>query len=357
MGSIRKLLYKSDLPDRELHHSRLFVDLAENIHIHHREYRTVFSLDEYFEYADIIKKSTEDVLNFLDNNRDYQEGVYPTTIMIAGGKERQLKFLNNSPKPNESSYFANEFAIELQDTFVTDEVHIHYRDFRIACDRKRFREIARGFEEALRELDVFEESETYERTMHPDRIVQDYNINSGSESNTSTEIMGVSSVKISEIKSRWFEDILAEWHPDKYHTQALRQLYNKEGGFCPLLLSTETDGSHLIIDGHHRYYAALEMGLETIESVIIDLNFEETKELREAENLLKKFDRKTNYKYSVSSFLKSYMGRCLNRYYAHVFRGKMAHQLLVFRAIRKLKRIFFGKKYVFRRFNEAHNDY
>ena len=43
MGSIKKLLASADLPDRELHHSRMFVDLAENIHIHYREYRLIFS--------------------------------------------------------------------------------------------------------------------------------------------------------------------------------------------------------------------------------------------------------------------------------------------------------------------------
>jgi len=48
MGSVKKYLHKGMLPERERHHSRLFVDLAENIHIHHREFRTVFSLNEYF---------------------------------------------------------------------------------------------------------------------------------------------------------------------------------------------------------------------------------------------------------------------------------------------------------------------
>ena len=51
MGSVKRLLAKIELPEREVHHSRMFIDLAENIHIHHREYRTVFSLDEYFEYV------------------------------------------------------------------------------------------------------------------------------------------------------------------------------------------------------------------------------------------------------------------------------------------------------------------
>ena len=89
----------------------MFVDLAENIHIHHREFRTIFSLDEYFEYVDIITKSTTDVRNFLEQNKEYKEGEYPTTIMVAGGRERQLKFLENSPKPNQSRYFPNDFGI------------------------------------------------------------------------------------------------------------------------------------------------------------------------------------------------------------------------------------------------------
>ena len=105
MGSIRKILSSRTLPDRERHHSRLFIDLAENIHIHFREYRFVFSLDEYFEFVDTVERSTLDVRSFLEQNSDYEEGKYPSTIMIAGGKKQQLKFLSNSPAPNKSNYF------------------------------------------------------------------------------------------------------------------------------------------------------------------------------------------------------------------------------------------------------------
>ena len=66
MGSIKKMLAEANLPDRELHHSRMFIDLAENIHIHYREYRFIFSLPEFFEFSDILKKSTEDVRNYLE---------------------------------------------------------------------------------------------------------------------------------------------------------------------------------------------------------------------------------------------------------------------------------------------------
>ena len=45
MGSVKKYLYKGELPERESHHSRLFVDLAENIHIHVRQRLIVTTLE------------------------------------------------------------------------------------------------------------------------------------------------------------------------------------------------------------------------------------------------------------------------------------------------------------------------
>ena len=73
MGSIKKILTKISLPDREKHNSRLFVDLGENIHIHHREFRSVFSLDEFFEYVDIISASAKDIRNYVYQNPRYND--------------------------------------------------------------------------------------------------------------------------------------------------------------------------------------------------------------------------------------------------------------------------------------------
>ena len=200
MGSVRKSLFSTTLPDREKHNSRLFVDLCENIHIHHREYRTVFSINEYLEYVSIIQKSTEDVLNYLENNPDYKEGEYPTTLFVAGGKAQQMEFLQNSPHPIKSAYYDKEFAIELQDEFVTDEIHIHYRDFRIAMDRSRFKVVAKGFADALAELDKFEREETYVRKMHPDRLIDSFQKNR--DEPYKTAVMGVKNVEISKVKSK-----------------------------------------------------------------------------------------------------------------------------------------------------------
>lgn len=355
MGSVRKYLFKEELPERETHHSRLFIDLAENIHIHHREYRTVFSLDEYFEYADIVAKSTIDVRNFLEQNPNYEEQKYPTTIMIAGGKERQLKFLKNSPQPNQSKYFANDFAIELQDVFVTDEIHIHYRDFRIGMDRERFRKVAKGFEKSLKELDSFEASEEYIRERHPDRVIKDFNSIKGSD--IDTHQMGVANINISDVYSNWYSDVLNDWNPDKDAIEQLKKSYKSNGKFVPIILSTEKDGRHLIVDGHHRFYTANKLELKTIDAVVLDICFDDTSKIRQAEVLLKEFDKENDYKYALSAFMKSYLGYRLNRYYSNSFKKKMRKQTAWYKILRKIKTMVFGKKQVFKSFNEKHNDH
>ena len=161
MGAVKKFLARKTLQDRERHNSRLFVDLCENIHIHYREYRLIFSLDEYFEFVDIVGKSTQDVRNYLYNNPDYKEDEYPTTIMIACGKDRQRKFLKNSPLPHKSAYHNDNFAIELQEEHVTDEIHVHWRDLRIALNRENFKDVAEAFMDAHRNLTEFEAQQAY----------------------------------------------------------------------------------------------------------------------------------------------------------------------------------------------------
>ncbi len=352
MGSIKKMLHKSQLQEREVHHSRLFVDLAENIHIHHREFRTVFSLDEYFEYADIITNSTKDVRNFLSQNPEYKEGEYPTTIMIAGGKDRQLKFLSNSPKPNKTKYFSDNFAIELQDEFVTDEIHIHYRDFRIALNRKHFKEMATGFELALKKLNEFEEKNEYEREMHNDRLIKSFN--NSSDIPIDTKLMGTRNIPLCEIKSNWHQDI-SSWSPDQQAVKLLEEEYRQNGRLFPIVLSKIKNGKYTIIDGHHRFFVARKLELEAMDCVVTDLDFKSTERIRKAERLLKEFDSDTNYRYSISPYFKEYTAYKLNRHYFNSFSRLMRHQKLWYRIARKIKRFIFGKKNIFKTFNESHN--
>ncbi|HDM8040772.1 TPA: ParB-like nuclease domain-containing protein [Vibrio fluvialis] len=352
MGSVKKYLHQSKLPNREKHHSRLFVDLAENIHIHHREYRTVFSLDEYFEYADIIQRSTEDVRNFLIQNSEYKEETYPTTILIAGGKERQLNFLENSKLPNVSTYYDEIFAIELQDEYVTDEVHIHYRDFRIGVDRERFRLMAKGFTEALETLDEFEKTNTYERKSHPDRLISTFN--NENKSNTKTKLMGVKNLSLDEISSYWYNDI-SEWEYQKEAIDILMEDIKNDINLCPILVSTEVDGRHLIVDGHHRYLSYKLLGRETIPCFVIDISFEKTEKIRKAEVLLKEFDRENSFEYNMSGFMKSYLGYASNKFYSNSFKNKIKGRSIFKRAIIKVLTIMGLKEFVFKKFYESHN--
>ena len=352
MGSVKKFLHQTRLPEREGHHSRLFVDVAENVHIHHREYRTVFSLDEYFEYAGVIRRSTDDIRSFLAQNPDYREQTYPTVVMVAGGKERQYQFLGNSPQPNVSKYLNDEFAIELQDEFVTDEIQIHYRDFRLALDRDRFRVIAQGFAEALQQLDEFEKTNEYVREYHPDHVIADFN-REKSEPAT-TKLMGTVKMPLSKIQSPW-DHGLEGWGPDKKETELLKKEFAEDGRFFPVLLSTEEDGRHLVIDGHHRIFAALELGLPDIDAVVTDEPWISSEKLRAADRLLKEYDRETEFKYNWSHILKLYAVYTSNRHYRNTYAKLIKKQSLFYRVARQLKRVIFGKRHIFKKFQEAHN--
>ena len=115
MGEIKKILDTRQLPDRELHNSRLFIDLSENVHIHHREIRLMFGVDEFFEFTDIVKDSSKEVKRYLKKHPEYKEQEIFDGILVAGGTKRQTSPLQKSPKPHVSKYFPNRLQIELQE--------------------------------------------------------------------------------------------------------------------------------------------------------------------------------------------------------------------------------------------------
>jgi hypothetical protein len=173
MGEIKKILHNSELPERELHNSRLFVDLSENVHIHHREIRLMFGVEEFFEFTDIIKDSAKEVKQYLKRHPGYKEQEVFDGLLVAGGTKRQTTPLQKSPKPHESKYFPNRLQIELQEEKVIDSVHIHYRDYRLVMNIQTFREFAGGMKQALDNLNEFLEQNDYNQEEHPFRKVVD----------------------------------------------------------------------------------------------------------------------------------------------------------------------------------------
>jgi hypothetical protein len=175
MGEIKKVLDNRELPDRELHNSRLFIDLSENVHIHHREIRLMFGVDEFFEFTDILRDSAKEVKRYLKKHPEYKEQEIFDGILVAGGVKRQTTPLQKSPKPNESKYFPNRLQIELQEEKVIDSIHIHYRDYRLVMNIDTFKEFAAGMKNALDNLDGFLKENTYDQEAHPFRKVVDQN--------------------------------------------------------------------------------------------------------------------------------------------------------------------------------------
>jgi len=99
MGAILKILSSKELPQRELHNSRLFVDLSENVHIHFREIRLMFGVEEFFEFTDIIRDSAKEVKKYLKKHPEYKEQENFDGILVAGGLKNKPPRFNTVPNP------------------------------------------------------------------------------------------------------------------------------------------------------------------------------------------------------------------------------------------------------------------
>ncbi len=329
MGAVKELLVSVDLPNREMHNSRLFSDLCENVHIHYREYRFIFSLSEYFEFIDIIKKGEQDLRNYLSNNPSYGEDEYPSTIMIAGGHERQMKFLQNSPAPNQSAYDNLVFRIELNEEDVTDEIHIHYRDFRIAMSRPCFHTFATATAKAHERLKEVEAQGGYHRKPHLDRRITDDWSQAAKISTSDTNLVGSELIDVRRIASRHFDDLMT-WQADRASIDRLKKAVSDGGRLAPILVTREEDGVFYIIDGHHRARALMELGKTEILAIKSDLSWEQSEPLRQVERILKKYDMETNYRYGFSNFMQEFIANKTNSYYK-------GHYVKFFSLRRKLK--------------------
>jgi hypothetical protein len=169
VGAIKKVLVSTDLPDREPHNSRLFVDLAENVHIHFREIRLMFSVDEFFEFMDILTGSAQEVRRYLRRHPEYRENECFDTLLVAGGPKQQLVPLRKSPLPHESQYFPRRLQIELQEEHVIDSIHLHYRDYRLVMNIESYHAFAAGVQTALAKLEEHLACESYVEGQHPFR--------------------------------------------------------------------------------------------------------------------------------------------------------------------------------------------
>ena len=119
MGNIKQILAQSELNDRDKHNGRVFVDRSENVHVHYREFRFVFSVDEFFYFANAVIQGKENLR--LAVMAGYKESPDNKTVIIGGSQGSDIP-LNKS---TESAYFNNRFVIEEQANKDIDKFHIH----------------------------------------------------------------------------------------------------------------------------------------------------------------------------------------------------------------------------------------
>jgi hypothetical protein len=146
---------------------------------------------------------------------------------------------------------------------------------------------------------------------------------------------------LDKIASYWHKDLQTEWKHNVDYIEVLKSRYRSNEAVPPLLVTKPNkDGIHLIVNGHHRYLAAQELGRAHVEVVILPMSFEETEELRKAEWLLKEFDKKTGYEYGMTTFLNDYVAFKFNRFYRNDFQRHLRkrHRSLLSRANRAQRR-------------------
>jgi len=234
MGEVLRVLAETTLAARDSHNKRLFVDLSESVHIHYREHRLVFGVNEFRHFAAVVGEAAGRLEQEVKggyrskSDADCRAGVQVPTIIIGGSQTESLPLEN----PERSKYFDERLVIEQQTPAVKDRFHVHYRDLRLVFNDDR------NF------LDV---CDTFARAGAAYRAA----------------------VPTATIVPRWLREGVGPLdHVDVD---------------VPVLL--DRDG--VIIDGHHRYYLSVEQGAQAIEAVQTTLSYDEALPIREFELRLK----------------------------------------------------------------------
>jgi hypothetical protein len=148
MGHIDKLYYRThDLPPSRKMGKQIWLDIGENIHLHYRDLRIEFSLEEFLEFAGHIRKMAELFDQWRRENPDWKEDPEPEkfdnkwVIWLPGYKPQDEHL-----KPR-SDYYPKRLSIEKQAT--KDLYHIHYRDFRLEMSEETLRRFVEGFRRVL----------------------------------------------------------------------------------------------------------------------------------------------------------------------------------------------------------------
>jgi hypothetical protein len=148
---------------------------------------------------------------------------------------------------------------------------------------------------------------------------------------------GIKYIDVEEIKSKWHENLITDWQPDKGYVEFLKKKIANKEYTSPIVVVQEGEYFY-IVNGHHRYYAHLITGKKKIKCILIEGTFEESEPLRKAEVLLKEFDQKTGYRYQFSGYLDRWAAAAEEHKFINKYRPTYKFRLYKF-----LKKIFAGQ--------------
>jgi hypothetical protein len=144
----------------------------------------------------------------------------------------------------------------------------------------------------------------------------------------------IMSIRLEEIKSKWYIDILTWMKPDMTYIEFLQNEIKEKKYIAPIVVVKEGD-YYYIVNGHHRCYASLALGVKEIKCIVIDGTFEDSEPLRKAEVLLKEFDQKTRYRYQFSGYLDRWAAAAEEHHFINKYRP--TYKFRIHKFLKKIK--------------------
>lgn len=138
MGIIIRLYHRSEGLEKNRFNT-FFMDMGENIHVHYRDLRIEFNVDEFIEFADLCETYIPLVRKEIEAG--FKDGVNPNT-----NQSDTIKTFFNK-KPLKQTIVYNPTRISLEEN--TDGFHIHLRNYKILLDKPSFLNFAKAAKEVL----------------------------------------------------------------------------------------------------------------------------------------------------------------------------------------------------------------
>lgn len=157
----------------------------------------------------------------------------------------------------------------------------------------------------------------------------------------SKQPQSVTTIALEKIKSKWHSDLLTGWEPDRGYIDFIKERIEKNEYIAPVVVVKE-EGGFFIVNGHHRCAAHLEAGKKNIRCIVIQGNFDDTEPLRKAENLLKEYDRKTEYRYQFSGYLDRWAAAAEENRFINKYRP--TYKFRIYKSLKKLMKKLLEKK-------------